>query len=178
MGLFDTLKKVAGGSSKASGPASVQVSADEDELSAPVRGRAIALAEVPDPVFAGGMLGDGCAIWPEDDLIYSPVTGEVTVTMGHALGLKGDNGTEALVHVGIDTVAMQGEGFEGLVAKGDRVTAGQPVLRVDRAKIKAAGHPDCVVLVVSNTADYASVGMVVEPGATVEAGQPVLRVQR
>ena len=98
--------------------------------------------------------------------------------MGHALGLKGDNGTEVLVHVGIDTVAMQGEGFEGLVAKGDRVTAGQPVLRVDRAKIKAAGHPDCVVLVVSNTADYASVGMVVEPGATVEAGQPVLRVQR
>ena len=181
MGFFDKFKKKAAETvSEKQAPAAPAPAptAGPIVLTAPVAGSVIAMADVPDPAFGSEMLGRGCAVWPEAETVVAPTSGAVSVVMPHAIGITADNGAEVLVHVGIDTVAMQGEGFEGLVAKGDRVTAGQPVLRVDRAKIKAAGHPDCVVLVVSNTADYASVGMVVEPEATVEAGQPVLRVQR
>ncbi len=73
------------------------------------------MADVPDPVFGGEVLGKGCAVWPEDDLVYAPCDGKVTVTMGHAVGLQSDSGIEVLVHVGVDTVNMNGDGFEGFV---------------------------------------------------------------
>lgn len=88
-------------------------------------------------------------MWPEDDLVYAPCDGKVTVTMGHAVGLQSDSGIEVLVHVGVDTVNMNGDGFEGFVKADDVVKAGQPMLKIDRAKIAAAGYKDCVVVAVS-----------------------------
>ncbi|WP_261664986.1 glucose-specific PTS transporter subunit IIBC [Deinococcus sp. Marseille-Q6407] len=99
----------------------------------PLDGRVVPLSEVPDEVFSGGMMGQGFAIEPASGEVRSPVTGEVVTLFPthHALGLRADNGLEVLVHVGIDTVNLQGEGFTPLVQQGDRVTAGQPLLRVD-----------------------------------------------
>ena len=101
------------------------------------------MADVPDPVFSGEVLGKGCAVWPEDDLVYAPCDGKVPVTMGHAVGLQSDSGIEVLAHVGVDTVNMNGDGFEGFVKADDVVKAGQPMLKIDRAKIAAAGYMDC-----------------------------------
>lgn len=78
--------------------------------------------------------------------MHASVSGEVTVTMGHAVGIMGESGIEVLVHVGVDTVNLQGKGFTGYVKQGDRVVAGQPVLAMDRAVIAEAGYKDCVVI--------------------------------
>lgn len=148
MGLFDMFKKKAEPAAAAA-PASISASAGADVLCSPVKGKVIKMADVPDPVFGGEVLGKGCAVWPEDDLVYAPCDGKVTVTMGHAVGLQSDNGIEVLVHVGVDTVNMNGDGFEGFVKADDVVKAGQPMLKIDRAKIAAAGYKDCVVVAVS-----------------------------
>ena len=150
MGLFDMFKKKAEPAAAAA-PASISASAGADVLCSPVKGKVIKMADVPDPVFGGEVLGKGCAVWPEDDLVYAPCDGKVTVTMGHAVGLQSDSGIEVLVHVGVDTVNMNGDGFEGFVKADDVVKAGQPILKIDRAKIAAAGYKDCVVVAVSNS---------------------------
>lgn len=179
MGLFDKMfKKHAAEPAQPAKPASLSVSAEADTLYAPAKGRVVAMKDVPDPVFSGEVLGKGCAVWPEEDVVYSPVNGTVSVTMGHAVGLNTDDGIEVLVHVGVDTVNMQGDGFTGFVSKGDVVKAGDPLLKVDREKVKAAGYPDCVVLAVSNSATFADVALTVDAESSVEAGTAVLKVTR
>ncbi len=174
MGMFDIFKK----REAPAVPAPIAVALDADSLCSPVAGRAIALSEVPDPVFSGEVLGKGCAVRPEGDIVYSPVCGKVTVVMGHAVGIMSDSGIEVLVHVGIDTVNLQGEGFTSYVSQGDAVAAGQPVLKVDRAAIAAAGYDDCVILVVSNSADFEAVDMAVAPGTAVAPGDVIAGVIR
>lgn len=98
--------------------------------------------------------------------------------MGHAVGIMSDSGIEVLVHVGVDTVNLQGKGFTGYVGQGDQVVAGQPVLKMDRAVIAEAGYKDCVVLAVSNSAEFEAVEMTVEPEASVAAGAAVVKVVR
>lgn len=98
MGLFDMFKKKAEPAAAAA-PSSISASAGADVLCSPVKGKVIKMADVPDPVFGGEVLGKGCAVWPEDDLVYAPCDGKVTVTMGHAVGLQSDSGIEVLVHV-------------------------------------------------------------------------------
>lgn len=177
MGLFDMFKKKETPATPAV-PANIEASADPDVLCSPVAGRAVKMSDVPDPVFSGEVLGRGCAVWPEDDVVYAPVSGVVTVTMGHAVGIKSESGVEVLVHAGVDTVNLAGKGFTGYVKQGDEVVAGQPVLKMDRAVIAEAGYKDCVVLAVSNTADFASVDMAVDPESAVEAGAVVVKVVR
>lgn len=123
------------------------------EFIAFLTGKAIPLSEVGDGVFSEGIMGDGMAILPENDILYAPADAEVTVMMPeskHACGLKLKNGMEVLLHVGIDTVAMNGDGFEYLVKEGEKVSAGTPLIRFDRAKIQAAGHPDVTVCVITD----------------------------
>ena len=175
MGLFDMFKKKAEPAAAAA-PASISASAGADVLCSPVKGKVIKMADVPDPVFGGEVLGKGCAVWPEDDLVYAPCDGKVTVTMGHAVGLQSDSGIEVLVHVGVDTVNMNGDGFEGFVKADDVVKAGQPILKIDRAKIAAAGYKDCVVVAVSNTAEFADVELAVEADSAVAAGDAIVKV--
>lgn len=115
-------------------------------------GEAIALAAVNDGVFSTGMVGDGLAIVPTGETLYAPVDAKVTVLMDdtkHAVGLTMENGMEILLHVGLDTVTMQGDGFTYLVTKGSQVKAGQALLKFDREKIKAAGHPDTIIGIVT-----------------------------
>ena len=125
----------------------------ENEFKAYLDGKVISLQEIGDGVFSAGMVGDGLAIIPSNETVCAPVSGKVTVTMEnskHAVGMQLSNGAEILIHVGIDTVSMGGEGFSYLVKVGDVVKAGQPLLKFSKEKIKAAGHPDTAVLVVTN----------------------------
>ena len=181
MGLFDMFKKKEPAKPEPAAPArpaALAVTPEPGVLTAPVTGRVVAMSEVPDPVFSAGTLGAGCAVWPEDDLVYAPCDGKVTVTMGHAVGLQSDSGIEVLVHVGVDTVNMNGDGFEGFVKADDVVKAGQPLLKIDRAKISAAGYKDCVVVAVSNTAEFADVELAVEADSAVAAGDAIVKVVR
>ena len=106
---------------------------------APMKGKLVPLYQVPDPVFAEKMMGDGFAIDPMSGDVFSPVDGTVTSFMAdtrHAVGITADDGTEVLIHIGIDTVTLGGMGFTSLVAQEDRVKAGQLLLQVDLAQIK------------------------------------------
>jgi glucose-specific phosphotransferase system IIA component len=171
MGLFDRFKKDTT-------PDSVVVHIAADEAAAPVSGRAVGLADVPDPVFSGGILGQGLGIWPEDGVCYAPVSGTITATTGtnHAIGLTTDDGVEVLIHIGVDTVDMKGDGFRRMVETDEHVDAGAPLITFDREKIKAAGHDDIVICVISNTPEFASV----DPCAagSVKAGDVAIKVAR
>jgi len=126
---------------------------------APVKGTLVAQEQIPDDTFAQGVLGKGVGIAPETELVLSPVDGSVSslAESKHAVGITSASGMEILIHVGVDTVAMNGEGFEPLVKEGDTVKIGQPVLRFSKEKIKAAGHPDTVVVLLTNSDDYREV---------------------
>lgn len=151
----------------------------EKELHAYLDGEVIALKDVGDGVFSAGMVGDGLAIRPTTDVLCAPADATVTVLMEdsrHAVGLTLLDGTELLLHVGLDTVAMGGEGFSYLVHQGEQVRTGQPLLKFDREKIKAAGHPDVTICVVTNAADHPAFhfesGMPAVTGKTVIAERP------
>ncbi len=178
MGLFDVFKKKAAEPAAPAKPAAVEAEEAAGVLCAPASGRAIKMTDVPDPVFGGEMMGKGCAVYPDSDVVYAPVSGTVSVLMPHAVGINTADGIEVLCHVGVDTVDMNGDGFTSLVAQGDSVVAGQPCIKIDRKKIADAGHPDCVVLIVTNTADYAAVDMLVEADSTVAAGKAVVKVTK
>lgn len=123
-------------------------------LRAPVAGRVLALGEVPDPMFAEGTMGPGLAIDPSGDVIVAPADATVASVFptGHAIGLLLDDGTELLIHIGIDTVGLKGDGFETLVSAGEHVRAGTPLLRFDVGRIRAAGlSPITPIVVLNNT---------------------------
>ncbi|SFG42546.1 PTS beta-glucoside transporter subunit IIBCA [Oribacterium sp. WCC10] len=128
---------------------------------APVKGNVIPQNKIPDETFATGVLGTGVGIEPEDETIYAPYDGVISsvAESKHAVGITGPNDMEVLIHVGVDTVAMNGEGFEPLVKEGDKVNAGQPLLKFSREAIKKAGHPDIVVVLLTNSDDYNEVSV-------------------
>ncbi len=148
------------------------------ELAAPCAGTVVPLADVGDPVFASGAMGPGVAVEPSESIIVSPVSGTVAVAMktGHAFGIKTDDGVEVLVHVGIDTVTMKGEGFQGALERGTRVEAGQPLVTADLDAIRAAGHPATVLVVVTNGPKDAPVEQL--EGGSVVAGAAIAVVGR
>lgn len=124
-----------------------------NELKAFLSGNVIPLKEVNDGVFSEGVMGEGLAIIPESEVLYAPADAEVTVVMEdsrHACGLRLDNGMELLLHIGIDTVDMNGDGFVYEVSAGQRVKAGDALIRFSREKIKAAGHPDVTVCIITD----------------------------
>lgn len=125
---------------------------DGNKIVAPVSGKVIPLEEVADPTFAGKVLGDGFAIVPEDSMIKSPVNGtvELMYETGHAVGLSTDDGKEILIHIGIDTVAMNGEGFHIIAKTGQNVKCGDPLVEVDFEKIRKAGKSDSVIVIVTS----------------------------
>lgn len=129
------------------------------ELGAPLEGRVMPLAEVPDAAFASGALGNGVGIEPSGDTVVAPADGLILTVQktGHAVGLRLDSGVELLIHIGVDTVQMNGEGFEVLVEKRQQVTAGTPLIRFDTAKIAEAGFSAVTPVLVVNTKKFASV---------------------
>ena len=132
---------------------------DNENIVAPVDGQVKDLGDVNDQVFSTKLMGDGAAIVPSDGTVYSPVDGQVTVAYEtkHAYGLKSKDGAEVLIHIGIDTVNLKGEGFESFVKQGQTVKAGDKLGTVDLAKVKAEGYDTTVMVVVTNTNNYASV---------------------
>lgn len=133
------------------------ISCEAGKVAAPVKGKVVKQEEIPDDTFAQGILGAGVGIEPEEGVVYAPFDGTISsvAESKHAVGISGPGEMELLIHVGVDTVAMNGDGFEPLVEEGDSVKLGQPILRFSREKIKAAGHPDVVVVLLTNSDDYA-----------------------
>lgn len=167
MGLFDFLKNKEE-------PAAVTFPA---VLDAAAKGTFVPMAEVPDEVFSQGIMGVCCGVEPEEGKVYAPVDGkisQVTDTM-HALGIEA-GGMEILIHVGVDTVEMNGKGFTNSVKEGQLVKKGELLMTMDLAEIKAAGHPATVIMAVTNSDDFASV----EPVASgaVQPGAGILKVSK
>lgn len=126
------------------------------EVYAPVSGTVISSEEIPDETFAAGVLGRGVGIQPVDGIVLAPFDGEISSVTDthHAVGVTSPDGMELLIHVGVDTVSMNGNGFTCFVQEGQEVKAGDKLIAFDRAKIAAAGHPDVVVVLVTNSDDY------------------------
>ena len=181
-GYEDEVEEVAGAISEAETDRLTEeavtgnlVSLSEGVIQTPIVGDVVALSNVNDPVFSSGAMGQGIAVKPSQGVVYAPADAEVSIAFatGHAYGLKTANGAEILIHVGIDTVTMNGEGFEQKVAQGDKVKAGDLLGTFDSNKIAAAGLDDTTMVIVTNTADYASVtpvasGSVVKGDAIIE----------
>ena len=147
-----------------------------DTVAAPVSGHVISLDEAGDPVFASRALGEGVGIQPADSVVVAPVSGVLSTVAetGHAFGIKTDDDVEILVHVGIDTVKMNGEGFTTAVTTGQRVNAGDKLVTVDFDKVKAAGFNTVTLMTVLNTAALG--GVTPKTGIDVKAGDTVLEI--
>ena len=128
-------------------------------ISSPLTGQVKTLSEIEDEVFSSGMLGDGIAIEPTSGQVVSPVDGTVSSVFPtkHAIGITSDEGVEILIHIGMDTVSLNGDGFENFVQQNDRVTKGMLIARVDLDKLKAAGFSTITPVVITNTGDYKKV---------------------
>ena len=167
MGLFDRFK-----GKEAPAPITFPL-----ELSAPAKGTAVAMEQIPDAVFSSGVMGVCCGVDPSEGKVYTPVDGTISQLADtlHAVGISA-GGMELLIHVGVDTVDMKGDGFKGAVKLGQTVKKGDLLLTMDLGKIAAAGHPAVVIMAVTNTDDFAAV----EPLASgeVQPGSVVLKVSK
>ena len=146
--------------------------AEVKELKSILDGKVIPITDVQDEVFSQKIMGDGVAIEPSNTVVTAPADCDVSVVMadtGHACGLTLANGVELLIHVGVDTVDMGGDGFNLLVNEGDHVKAGQPLIEFDPEKIRAAGHPCTTMLIV--TGEGSAAGITMHTGMDVKAGE-------
>jgi PTS system beta-glucosides-specific IIC component len=169
LGVVETNTPSAPTASKPSAP-----SAKGGTIASPITGKIIALSDVADEAFASGALGQGLAIEPSEGKVYSPVDGEISTFFptGHAVGITGKNGVELLIHVGMDTVELNGKGFTPKKQQGDKVKKGELLLEVDLEAIKAAGKPTVTPIIVTNSDDYENV-IPAEPG-DVKQGQDII----
>lgn len=133
-------------------------------MAAPLSGKIVPLAEVPDSVFASGCMGQGVAIEPDEGRVIAPADGVVTTIFptGHAVGLTLDDGREVLIHVGMDTVKLEGKYFKALVAQGDKVTAGQTLIEFSPEKIREEGYKTITPVIVTNTSEYSEINVTKE----------------
>lgn len=148
------------------------------KIVSPVAGTTVALKDVNDPTFAQEMIGKGIAISPTEGTIVSPVTGSVSMVFptGHAIGLKSEDGVEVLIHIGINTVNMNGEGFQAHVKQDDHVKVGDALITVDLDAIKKAGYDTIIPIIITNTPDYSSIEG--DAGKSVQAGDEILAIQK
>lgn len=170
MGFFDFLKK----NEQAPESAAVMFPAI---LGAVANGNVVSMEQIPDDIFSKGVLGTCCGIDPSEGKVYAPIDGKInqlTETL-HAVGIEA-GGMEILIHVGIDTVDMNGEGFSNAVKLNQIVRKGDPLLTMDLNKIRAAGHPMTIIIAVTNSDDFASVETVAE--GMVQTGNDMLLVSK
>ncbi|HIT73024.1 MAG TPA: PTS system trehalose-specific EIIBC component [Candidatus Fimicola cottocaccae] len=148
---------------------------DVKELCAILSGKVIPIEEVPDEVFANKVMGDGVAFEPSDETVVSPCDGTISVVMEeskHACGITLSNGVELLIHVGIDTVSMNGDGFETFVKSGDKVKKGQPLIKFSKEKIKNAGYKDTTMLIITDNGNAENIELI--SGIPSKAGETVV----
>ena len=136
------------------------------------------MEEIPDPVFSEGILGKGCGLEPAEETVCAPFNGTVTqvIDTKHAVGVTSKDGLELLIHVGMDTVAMNGEGFTCLVKEGDTVKLGQKLMTFSMETIKAAGHPATTAVVVTNADDFADIQVLAQ--GEIAQGAPLLKASK
>ena len=150
-------------------------------VKAPIDGTVIPLEQIPDETFATAILGPGCGIEPTGDTVYAPFDGTITQVAStlHAIGITSDDGIELLIHVGMDTVEMQGKGFTALVKEEQKVKAGTALLKVDldaiRAAIRAANHPTTTAIIVTNADDLPKLH--ITAGGIVSTGTPLFKFE-
>lgn len=156
MGFFSKLFKDDNQQSK-----TPTIVAEKNTIYSPLSGTVITLEEINDGVFSTGVLGNGCGIKPSNETVVAPFDGEISMVADtkHAVGLTSTDGVEMLIHVGLDTVAMNGKGFQVFVQSGDKVKCGQKLLCFSKSAIKAAGFPDITAVLVSNSDDYAALNL-------------------
>ena len=170
MGFFD---KLFGG--KAKDENTSKFTNQSKTILTPLQGKVLAQADIPDETFAQGILGPGCGIEPTGKTVYAPFDGTVNQVAStlHAVGLTSEDGIEILVHVGMDAVEMNGEGFMAKVKECDMGKAGAPLLKVDLDAIRAAGHPTATAIIVTNGDDMGELKMLAE--GDVLAGTPLFK---
>lgn len=153
------------------------IAGEKYELSSPVSGEMYSLKDVPDTTFSSGIIGEGVAIHPSENVIVAPFDGQITTVFqtGHAYGLKYKEQVETLIHIGIDTVELKGQYFEILCKENQWVKKGDPLARIEREKIQEAGYDPSILFLVTNTSDFLSVVPDKESG-TVQAGERILTV--
>lgn len=151
----------------------------DEQISAPVTGKVVDLKAVPDPVFASEAMGKGIAIMPTSQEVFAPVTGTVTVAAetGHAYGIKSDDGAEILIHIGLDTVTLNGDGFESIAKQGQHVGEGDLLGRFNIEKIEQAKLSPLTMMIVTNTAEYAEVAPLLDIDKGAMEGEEILRVR-
>ncbi|MGN0707903.1 MAG: PTS glucose transporter subunit IIA [Faecalibacterium sp.] len=147
------------------------------ELGSPAAGTVVPMEQLPDALFSTGAMGFCCGIEPDEGKVYAPMSGkirQVAQTL-HAVGMEAD-GVKLLLHVGVDTVDMNGDGFCALVRQGQMVEKGELLLTMDLEKIRAAGHPAAVIMVVTNSKEFEAAELTA--GGQISAGDPVIRLGR
>lgn len=172
MGFFD---KLFGGKSKDENTA--KFTNQSKTVLTPLQGKVLAQADIPDETFAQGILGPGCGIEPTGDTVYAPFDGTITQVAStlHAIGITSDDGIELLIHVGMDTVEMQGKGFTALVKEEQKVKAGTALLKVDPDAIRAANHPTTTAVIVTNADDLPKLHIIA--GGIVSTGTPLFKFE-
>lgn len=137
---------------------------EKDCIYSPIEGEVIPLKEIPDEVFSEGMMGKGCGIKPSEGKVYAPFDGEIILIANtkHAIALKSSDGIELLIHVGMDTVKMNGNGFNPIVKVGDRVKCGQLIMEFSVHYIEEAGYDPTAAIIVTNFQEYANVEVLTE----------------
>ena len=150
----------------------------DDMIAAPMKGNVIALNEVKDEVFSSGAMGDGVAIEPSEGSVFAPVSGTISTLFPtyHAIGITSDQGVEVLIHVGMDTVGLQGKGFVPKIAQGDHVEKGQLLMDVDLDILKQAGLSTITPVIITNTNDCALIEKL--EVTTVASGDPLMKVTK
>lgn len=145
-------------------------------IAAPVKGEAVALSKVSDPTFGEGMMGKGIAIIPSEGKVYAPVDGEIGLLFDtlHAVSIVTPDGVEILIHIGLETVALKGDGFEGHVKTGDQVKKGDLLISMDLDKLKAGGYDTISPIVICNTDEFKDVESVAS--GPVQPGDPVIKI--
>lgn len=172
MGFFDRL---FGGRAKTA--EETRFPGEKMVVKAPMDGIVLPLEQLPDETFAAAILGPGCGIEPTGDTVYAPFDGKVTSIAPtlHAVGLESTEGIELLIHVGMDTVEMQGKGFTALVKEEQKVKAGTALLKVDLDAIRAANHPTTTAVIVTNADDLPKLHIIA--GGIVSTGMPLFKFE-
>lgn len=160
MGLFDAFKKKG------------------MEIGSPLKGKCVSIKEVSDPTFSEEILGKGVAVIPEDGKVCAPADGVITTMFptGHAVGMTVSGGAELLVHVGLDTVALKGDGFTIIAKEGQKVKKGELLMEVDLEKVKAAGYDVITPVIICNSDEYAEIKGLTDKD--VNAGDAVIEIQK
>ncbi|QOX61859.1 PTS glucose transporter subunit IIA [Anoxybacterium hadale] len=143
----------------------------ESKIIAPISGDVLDLSHAPDPVFSQRLAGDGVLINPSDGMVVAPADGILSVIFktNHAFGMKLENGTEVLVHIGIDTVKLNGQGFERIAEEGSSVKAGEPIMKIDRKFITESGFSLMTPVLITNPDETSSMNLLID--CTVTAGK-------